>query len=376
MSASMHDVVGVDIGTDNVRLCYVKDNNILLRSCPAHVAFDGDEIVIGEEAKRCFDVNHVYNLKCLLGRTYSGAKEALGAQPNFDLVQLSDRPYIRVQSAHSMKFLLVEDLLSMIVSKLKNDMNVDTGPLSRAVVTWPGYFADTQRTSIRLVVENAGLRLTRVTTDSSSALIGYRVDEKYKTSQKSHRILVLDIGASFNINVVSFEEDCPETTYSSQSANLGGNALTKRIVDHVHNQFKLQYKKSLSDNSSALQKLALTCEEVKHKLSFEEDAFGEVANLIDNVDYGVGLNREGFNNLCSDLFQAMVGFIDETLLHAKCSKSEVSDILLVGGSVAIPKIQEVIRQFFGQTANIIVDDNPSTINVRGAAMIAERISYF
>merc|ERR1711860_90459 len=237
-----------------------------------------------------------------------------------------------------------------------------------AVVTVPAYFNDSQRQATKDAGVIAGLNVLRIINEPTAAAIAYGLDKK--KGQGECNVLIFDLGGgTFDVSILSIEDGIFEVKSTAGDTHLGGEDFDNRMVDHFVNEFKRKHKKDLTGNKRALRKLRTACERAKRTLSASAQASIEIDSLFEGIDFYTSITRARFEELCSDLFKGTLDPVEKALRDAKLDKSSIHDIVLVGGSTRIPKVQKLLQDFFnGKELNKSI--NPDEAVAYGAAVQA------
>merc|ERR1712170_26769 len=238
-----------------------------------------------------------------------------------------------------------------------------------AVVTVPAYFNDSQRQATKDAGIIAGLNIMRIINEPTAAAIAYGLDKK-KTGDKESNVLIFDPGGgTFDVSILSIEGGIFEVKATAGDTHLGGEDFDNRMVDHFVNEFKRKHKKDITGNKRALRRLRTACERAKRTLSASAQANIEIDSLFEGIDFYTSITRARFEEFCSDLFKGTLEPVEKAMRDAKMDKSSINDIVLVGGSTRIPKIQKLLQDFFnGKELNKSI--NPDEAVAYGAAVQA------
>ena len=372
--------IGIDLGTtyscvglwQNGR-CEIVANDQGNRTTPSYVAFTDTERLIGDAAKNQASLNPentVYDAKRLIGRKFSDEhvkrdKELLSYKVVADK---SDKPMIEVSYKCEKKQFSAEEISSMILVKMKEIGESFTGkPVKDAVVTVPAYFNDSQRQATKDAGAIAGLNILRIINEPTAAAIAYGLD---KVKGKESNVLIFDLGGgTFDVSLLSIDDGIFEVKATAGDTHLGGEDFDNRLVTHFTTEFKRKHKKDITTNKRALRRLKTACERAKRNLSSSANASIELESLFEGVDFYSSITRARFEDLCSDLFRNCMNPVEKVLTDAKMSKSEVDEVVLVGGSTRIPKVQELLSNFFGGK-ELNKSINPDEAVAYGAAVQA------
>merc|ERR1711953_1033032 len=234
--------------------------------------------------------------------------------------------------------------------------------------TVPAYFNDSQRQATKDAGVIAGLNIIRIINEPTAAAIAYGLDKK--KNEKESNVLIFDLGGgTFDVSILTIEDGIFEVKSTAGDTHLGGEDFDNRLVDHFVNEFKRKHKKDISGNKRALRRLRTACERAKRTLSASAQANIEIDSLFEGIDFYTSITRARFEELCSDLFRGTLEPVEKSLRDAKMDKSAIHDIVLVGGSTRIPKIQKLISDFFnGKDLNKSI--NPDEAVAYGAAVQA------
>merc|ERR1711887_196257 len=261
-----------------------------------------------------------------------------------------------------------EEVGAMILTKMKETAEAYLGSkVSDAVITVPAYFNDSQRQATKDAGTIAGLNVLRIINEPTAAAIAYGLDKK---GSGESNVLIFDLGGgTFDVSILSIDDGIFEVKSTAGDTHLGGEDFDNRMVDHFVNEFKRKHKKDLSGNKRALRRLRTACERAKRTLSASAQANIEIDSLFEGIDFYTSVTRARFEELCSDLFKGTLEPVEKAMRDAKMDKSSINDIVLVGGSTRIPKIQKLLQDFFnGKELNKSI--NPDEAVAYGAAVQA------
>ncbi|KAG6040042.1 Heat shock 70 kDa protein [Claviceps citrina] len=388
--------VGIDLGTTYSCVgifrddrCEIFENDQGNRTTPSFVAFNDTERLIGDAAKNQVAMNPsntIFDAKRLIGRKYNDP-EVLADMKHFpfkvgrklkkkgdDWVEdtTDDKPYVTVQYLGETKQFSPEEISSMILIKMRETAEAKLGvKVKNAVITVPAYFNDSQRQATKDAGVIAGLNVLRIINEPTAAAIAYGLDKKVEGERN---VLIFDLGGgTFDVSLLTIEEGIFEVKSTAGDTHLGGEDFDNRLVNHFANEFKRKNKKDLSNNSRALRRLRTACERLKRTLSSQASGKIEIDALYEGIDFNADLNRARFEELCQDLFRSTIQPVDRVLTDAKIDKSQVHEIVLVGGSTRIPRVQRLISDYFnGKELNKSI--NPDEAVAHGAAVQAAILS--
>ncbi|SOV78653.1 heat shock protein 70 [Plasmodium reichenowi] len=377
--------IGIDLGTTYscVGICRNGVVDIIAndqgnRTTPSYVAFTDTERLIGDAAKNQASrnpENTVFDAKRLIGRKFSEptVQSDMKHWP-FTVKSGSDgKPMIEVSYQGEKKTFHPEEISSMVLKKMKEVAETYLGkPVKNAVITVPAYFNDSQRQATKDAGAIAGLNVLRIINEPTAAAIAYGLDKKGKGEKN---ILIFDLGGgTFDVSLLTIEDGIFEVKATSGDTHLGGEDFDNKLVNFCVQDFKKKNGgKDISKNSKSLRRLRTQCEKAKRVLSSSAQATIEVDSLFDGIDYNVNITRAKFEELCMDQFRNTLTPVEKVLKDAKMDKSQVHEIVLVGGSTRIPKIQQLIKDFFNgkEPCKAI---NPDEAVAYGAAVQAAILS--
>merc|ERR1712107_450375 len=373
--------VGIDLGTTYSCVGTFQHGKVDIiandqgnRTTPSYVAFTDTERLIGDAAKNQVAMNPtntIFDAKRLIGRNFndSSVQSDMKHWP-FKVTNVSGKPRLQVEYKSEEKNFTPEEISAMVLTKMKETAESYLGhEVKDAVVTVPAYFNDSQRQATKDAGVIAGLNIIRIINEPTAAAIAYGLDKK-NTGDKESNVLIFDLGGgTFDVSILSIEGGIFEVKSTAGDTHLGGEDFDNRLVDHFVTEFKRKHKKDLSGNKRALRRLRTACERAKRTLSASAQANIEIDSLFEGMDFYTSITRARFEELCSDLFKNTLGPVEKALRDAKLDKSSVHDIVLVGGSTRIPKIQKLLQDFFnGKELNKSI--NPDEAVAYGAAVQA------
>ena len=347
------------------------------RITPSYVAFTDTERLIGDAAKNQVAMNPsntVFDAKRLIGRKFDDSTvQADMKHWPFKVVSAEGgRPKIQVEFKGETKTFFPEEISSMVLIKMKETAEAFLGgPVTDAVITVPAYFNDSQRQATKDAGAIAGLNVLRIINEPTAAAIAYGLDKKSGTERN---VLIFDLGGgTFDVSILSIEDGIFEVKSTAGDTHLGGEDFDNRMVTHFVAEFKRKHKKELTGNPRALRRLRTACERAKRTLSSSTQASIEIDSLFDGIDFYTNVTRARFEELCADLFRNTMEPVDKALRDAKMDKSQIHEIVLVGGSTRIPKVQKLLSDFFsGKELNKSI--NPDEAVAYGAAVQAAILS--
>ncbi|CAD0024763.1 unnamed protein product [Aureobasidium pullulans] len=364
----MAPAIGIDLGTTYSCIIANDQGN---RTTPSFVAFTDTERLIGDSAKNQVAMNPhntVFDAKRLIGRKFADAEvQADMKHFPFKVIDKAGKPVVQVEFKGEEKTFTPEEISSMVLTKMRETAESYLGgTVNNAVVTVPAYFNDSQRQATKDAGLIAGLNVLRIINEPTAAAIAYGLDKKVEGERN---VLIFDLGGgTFDVSLLTIEEGIFEVKSTAGDTHLGGEDFDNRLVNHFVNEFK-----HLTSNPRALRRLRTACERAKRTLSSSAQTSLEIDSLFEGIDFYTSLTRARFEELCQDLFRGTMEPVERTLRDAKIDKSSVNEIVLVGGSTRIPKIQKMVSDFFGgKEPNKSI--NPDEAVAYGAAVQAAILS--
>lgn len=348
------ETIGIDLGTtyscvgvwqnDRVEIIANDQGN---RTTPSYVAFNEKERLIGDSAKNQVSINPtntIFDAKRMIGRTMNELKQDMKHWPFKVVDGKSNQPNVQVTYKGEEKIFSPEEISSMVLIKMKEIAESYLGKeVKNAVITVPAYFNDSQRQSTKDAGAIAGLNILRIINEPTAAAIAYGLDKK-----DEQNILIFDLGGgTFDVSILSIDEGIFEVKATAGDTHLGGEDFDNRMVDYCLQELKRKYKKELTDNQRALRRLRTSCERAKRTLSSSNIANIEIDSLIDGMDYNTTISRAKFEDMNMDYFRKCMEPVEKVIRDSKLSKSQIQQIVLVGGSTRIPKVQQLLSDFFG-----------------------------
>ncbi len=372
--------IGIDLGTtyscvgiwqnDRVEIIANDQGN---RTTPSYVAFTDTERMIGDSAKNQAAMNPkntVFDAKRLIGRSFSDkATQSDIKHFPFDVfARPGNKPCIRVNYRSEEKEFLPEEISSMILTKMKETAEAYLGQeVKDAVITVPAYFNDAQRTATKDAGSIAGINVLRIINEPTAAAIAYGLD---KMTSDEKNVLIFDLGGgTFDVSLLTIEDGIFEVKATAGDTHLGGEDFDNRLVSHFVKEFKRKNKHDISDNARSMRRLRTACERAKRTLSSSTQTSIEIDSLFEGIDFYSSLSRARLEELCIDLFRSTMDPVEKVLKDAKMSKGDIHDVVLVGGSTRIPKVQQLLIDFFnGKEPSKSI--NPDEAVAHGAAVQA------
>jgi len=349
--------VGIDLGTtyscvgvwqnDRVEIIANDQGN---RTTPSYVAFNETERLIGDAAKNQVAMNAtntVFDAKRLIGRKFTdpAAQSDMKHWPFKCVSGPAQKPMIEITFKGEVKQFAAEEISSMVLIKMKEIAEAYIGKdVKNAVITVPAYFNDSQRQATKDAGAISGLNVMRIINEPTAAAIAYGLDKK----GDERNVLIFDLGGgTFDVSLLTIEEGIFEVKATAGDTHLGGEDFDNRMVDYFLQEFKRKFKKNMTENQRALRRLRTACERAKRTLSSSTQAHLEIDSLFDGIDFNSTITRARFEDMNMDYFRKCMEPVEKVLRDSKISKGQVHEVVLVGGSTRIPKIQSMLSDFFG-----------------------------
>ena len=348
--------IGIDLGTTYSCVGVWRDNRCEIiandqgnRTTPSYVAFTETERLIGDGAKNqaaMNPTNTVYDAKRLIGRDFKDSVIQSEIKTlSYNVVEKNEKPHISVEYKGESKVFSPEEISAMVLTYMKKIADSYLGEeVTDVVITVPAYFNDGQRQATKDAGIIAGLNVLRIINEPTAAAIAYGLDN----CSTEQNVLIFDLGGgTFDVSLLNIDDGIFEVRATAGDTHLGGEDFDNLLMQHFMAEFKRKHRVDISENKRSMRRLKTACEKAKRTLSSSSTANVEIDSLFDGIDFFTSITRAKFESLCMPLFQKCIQPVSKVLQDAGCSKSQVHEIVLVGGSTRIPKIQQLISDFFG-----------------------------
>lgn len=373
--------VGIDLGTTYSVVAAWHNGKVEIiandqgnRTTPSYVAYTAEERLIGDSAKgqaAANPSNTVFDAKRLIGRPFNDpiVQSEKKLWP-FKVVEdsASGKPKIEVEWKGATHQFLPEEVSAAVLTKMKNTAEAFLGSTVKdAVITVPAYFNDSQRQATKDAGAIAGLNVLRIINEPTAAALAYGLD---RLGAGEKNVLIFDCGGgTHDLSILTLDDGVFEVKATAGDTHLGGEDFDNALVSFCTDEFKRKTKIDIKGNGRALRRLRTACEKAKRSLSSSTQATIEVDTLADGVDYQTTITRAKFESMCEPFFKRTVAPLDQLLRDAKMDKSQIHEIVMVGGSSRIPKIRQLLTEYFnGKALNDSV--NPDEAVAYGAAVQA------
>lgn len=376
--------LGIDLGTTNTCVAIIdKDGKEIIvtnqlgdSTTPSVVSFKANQIIVGKPAFREIlsnETNTVYDVKRLIGRKFNDpfVQADIKAWP-FTVLNDNNKPMVRIETRGRPRDYWPEQISAYVLNHVKefSEARLQEDMIIDAVITVPARFNNAQRLATKQAGQIAGLNVLRVISEPTAAALAFGLKKLSQQRKEPLNVLVYDLGGgTFDVSVVKIEEGVFDVLATAGETHLGGADFDSLLVDHFAKEFYRRYKRSLTDNKRAMQKLRNKCERAKRLLAAANEVTLEVSNILEGFDFRSTITRPQFDELCNHLFLDTIKQVKIALHDARLDKSQIDEVLLVGGSTRIPRIQAMLKEFFGKPPNISL--NPDHAVAIGAARQAE-----
>jgi heat shock 70kDa protein 1/2/6/8 len=380
-SASKATAIGIDLGTTYSCVAVWQNERVEIiandqgnRTTPSYVSFTDEERLIGDAAKQLAAANPkntVFDAKRLIGRRFNDPTVASDSKHwPFKIADVDGKPKIEVSYKDEVKQFLPEEISAMVLTKMKQTAEAYLGQeVKQAVITVPAYFNDAQRQATKDAGTIAGLQVLRIINEPTAAAIAYGLD-KVGTGGKAQNVLIFDCGGgTHDLSILTIDDGVFEVIATAGDTHLGGEDFDNTLVEFCAAEFQKKTRVDIRDNARAMRRLRTVCERAKRTLSTSTQTIIEVDSIADGHDMNITLTRAKFEQMCDSLFRRTVAPLDKLLTDAKMSKSDIHEIVMVGGSTRVPRIRQLVSEYFGgKKLNDSV--NPDEAVAYGAAVQA------
>ncbi|CAG9840135.1 unnamed protein product [Diabrotica balteata] len=377
--AQIRQSVGIDLGTTYSCVGVFRNGAVDIiandqgnRTTPSYVGFTEIERLVGDAAKNQTAINPtntVYDAKRIIGRKFDDPVLQQDIKHwAFDVINDNGKPKVKVQYKKETKTFFPEEISSMILAKMKETAEAFLGYIvSRAVITVPAYFNDSQRQATKDAGTIAGLDVLRIINEPTAAAIAYGLDKK---GDDDKYVLIFDLGGgTFDVSILLISGGIFEVKSTAGDTHLGGEDIDNRMVQYFSEEFKRKNKVDLLKNKRAIRRLKSACERAKRTLSSATQTSIEIDSIAEGIDLYSDITRAKFEEINHDIFQRTIEPVEKAIKDAKIGKRDISEIVLVGGCTRIPRVQTILSNLFeGKQLNKSI--NPDEAVAYGAAVQA------
>jgi len=348
-------VIGIDLGTTYSCVGVYQNSKVEIiandqgnRITPSYVAFTETERLVGDAAKHqaaANPKNTVYDAKRLIGRKYNDRTVVKDRKLwPFEIINKDLKPHIQVEFKGEKRLFAAEEISAFVLQKMKATAESWLGhKVTHAVVTVPAYFDDSQRQATKDAGTIAGLTVARIINEPTAAAIAYGLDKQNRETN----IIVYDLGGgTFDVSLLTLDEGVFEVLATNGDTHLGGQDFDQRVIAYLMKTFKKKHKVDITNNLRALAKLRREVEKAKRSLSSQHQVKIDIENFAEGIDFAETLTRARFEELNNDLFRKTMKPVQTVMKDARLKKNEIDEIVLVGGSTRIPKVQKLVKDFF------------------------------
>ena len=377
------DIIGIDLGTTYSCAAIWKNNAAEIipnhetgdRITPSVVSFSEKDRLIGQAAKNQITKNYtntIYDSKRLIGRKFDDetVQKDMKLWPfKVEKDPNSNRPLIVVKHKNQIEKYPPEVISSMILGKIKNISEEFLGKkITKAIITVPAYFNESQREATRDAGKIAGLNVLKIINEPTAAALAYGINDDKKKKKKN--LFIFDLGGgTFDVSIVTMEDSKYEVKATNGNTHLGGEDFDNLLIKYCIEEFKNNSGVDITNNQKALRRLKIYCEKAKRDLSSSNQVDLDIDALAEGEDFTTTITRANFEHICQEMFDKCIPPMEEALKDANLTKKDIDDVILVGGSTRIPKIQEMVKQFFDRN-ELCKSIHPDEAVAYGAAVQA------
>jgi len=375
--------IGIDLGTTYSCVGIYKNNKVEIianeqgnRTTPSYVAFTQNERLIGDSAKNQVNSNPkntICDAKRFIGKTWDDENVQSDKKTlQFEVINSNNQPVFSVDYKNEKKIFRPDEISGMILGKMKKISEDYLGEsVTDAVITVPAYFNDAQRQATKDAGKIAGLNVLRIINEPTAGAIAYGLD---KNGEGEKNVLIFDLGGgTFDVSLLSIDDGMFEVKSTAGNTHLGGEDFDNILLNHFICEFRRKHRHDIKSNKRSVRRLKTACEKLKRTLSSVTNGSIELDSLYEGIDFNTSLTRARFENMCDHFFRDCLDTVDKVLVDGKLDKSKVDEIVLIGGSTRIPKIQELLKKHFGGK-ELCKSINPDEAVAYGAAVQAAILS--
>ena len=357
------ETIGIDLGTTYSCVGIWQDDRVEIiandqgnHTTPSWVAFNNEEKLVGESAKNQYNQNPentIFDIKRLMGLPFDDptVQKEIKNMPYSVQCGKNNTSIVSITYKQEAKTFSPQEISAFLLEKMKSVAEAYLGkPVKNAVITVPAYFNDAQRQATKDAGVICGLNVLRIINEPTAAAIAYGLDhnEKCAGNDTERNIIIYDVGGgTLDVTLLSLDEGIFEVKATSGDTHLGGEDFDRNLMFHFMEEFRRKHHKDLKESPKAMAKLKRECERVKRSLSSATQGHVEIDSLMDGIDFNTTITRAKFEQINGSLFQKCLDCVENVLMDSNISKSQVDDIVLVGGTTRIPKMQKMLQDYFG-----------------------------